>query len=114
MNDIAQHQTHFNNPNNWLDNIPPKQGTYFNVFHVCLCQIVSLNVFVHISTFFFHHVLTVFQHDILYLNIISTVFQRLFQRLFQHLLHSVFQHYFNTISTLFQQYLSQHFIFQCI
>ena len=24
MNDITQHQTRFNNPNNWLDNIQPK------------------------------------------------------------------------------------------
>ena len=28
MNDITQHQTRFNNPNNWLDNIRPKQGYY--------------------------------------------------------------------------------------
>ena len=28
MNDITQHQTRQNNPNNWLDNIQPKQGYY--------------------------------------------------------------------------------------
>ena len=28
MNDITQHQTRFNNPNNWRDNIQPKQGYY--------------------------------------------------------------------------------------
>ena len=28
MNDITQHQTRFNNPNNWLDNIPSKPGYY--------------------------------------------------------------------------------------
>ena len=28
MNDITQHQTRFNNPNNWLDNIPSKPGNY--------------------------------------------------------------------------------------
>ncbi len=26
MNDILQLQTRYNNPNNWRDNIPPKQG----------------------------------------------------------------------------------------
>ena len=31
MNDITQHQTRFNNPNNWLDNIPSKLG-YHNQF----------------------------------------------------------------------------------
>jgi hypothetical protein len=31
MNDITQHQTRFNNPNNWLDNIQSKQG-YHNQF----------------------------------------------------------------------------------
>ena len=31
MNDITQHQTHFNNPNNWLDNIQSKQG-YHNQY----------------------------------------------------------------------------------
>ena len=31
MNDITQHQTRFNNPNNWLDNIPSKIG-YYNQF----------------------------------------------------------------------------------
>ena len=31
MNDITQHQTRFNNPNNWLDNIQPKQG-YHNQY----------------------------------------------------------------------------------
>jgi hypothetical protein len=28
MNDITQHQTRFNNPNNWLDNIQGKSGYY--------------------------------------------------------------------------------------
>ena len=28
MNDITQHQTSFNNPNNWQDNIPSKPGYY--------------------------------------------------------------------------------------
>ena len=28
MNDIVQHQTRFNNPNNWQDNIPSKPGYY--------------------------------------------------------------------------------------
>ena len=28
MNDITQHQTRFNNPNNWQDNIPSKPGYY--------------------------------------------------------------------------------------
>ena len=28
MNDITQHQTRYNNPNNWRDNIQPKQGYY--------------------------------------------------------------------------------------
>ena len=28
MNDITQHQTRQNNPNNWLDNIQSKQGYY--------------------------------------------------------------------------------------
>jgi hypothetical protein len=28
MNDIVQHQTPKNNPNNWLDNIPSKIGYY--------------------------------------------------------------------------------------
>jgi hypothetical protein len=28
MNDITQHQTRFNNPNNWQDNIPSKIGYY--------------------------------------------------------------------------------------
>ena len=31
MNDITQHQTRFNNPNNWLDNIQSKQG-YHNQY----------------------------------------------------------------------------------
>jgi hypothetical protein len=31
MNEITQHQTRFNNPNNWLDNIPSKLG-YYNQF----------------------------------------------------------------------------------
>ena len=31
MNDITQLQTRFNNPNNWRDNIPPKQG-YHNQY----------------------------------------------------------------------------------
>jgi hypothetical protein len=31
MNDITQHQTRFNNPNNWQDNIPSKIG-YYNQF----------------------------------------------------------------------------------
>jgi len=31
MNDIVQHQTRFNNPNNWQDNIPSKIG-YYNQF----------------------------------------------------------------------------------
>ncbi len=31
MNDITQHQTHFNTPNNWLDSIQSKQG-YHNQF----------------------------------------------------------------------------------
>ena len=26
LNDITHHQTNLNNPNNWRDNIPPKQG----------------------------------------------------------------------------------------
>ncbi len=28
LNDITQFQTNLNNPNNWRDNIPPKQGYY--------------------------------------------------------------------------------------
>ncbi len=28
MNEITQHQTRFENPNNWQDNIQPKQGYY--------------------------------------------------------------------------------------
>ncbi len=35
MNDITQHQTRFNNPNNWLDNIPSKLG-YHNQFEQTL------------------------------------------------------------------------------
>ena len=33
MNDIVQHQTRFNNPNNWQDNIQPKQGYYNQYEH---------------------------------------------------------------------------------
>jgi hypothetical protein len=33
MNDITQHQTRFNNPNNWLDNIPSKLGYYNQYEH---------------------------------------------------------------------------------
>ncbi len=35
MNDITQHQTHFNNPNNWLDYIQSKQG-YHNQYEQTL------------------------------------------------------------------------------
>jgi hypothetical protein len=38
-------------------------------------EIVSIDVFIHISTFFFHRVLTFFEHGILSFNIISTLFQ---------------------------------------
>jgi hypothetical protein len=38
MNDITQHQTRFNNPNNWQDNIPSKIG-YYNQFEHTLNNI---------------------------------------------------------------------------
>ena len=38
MNDITQHQTRENNPNNWLDNIPSKIG-YYNQFEHTLNNI---------------------------------------------------------------------------
>ena len=38
MNDITQHQTRFNNPNNWRDNIPSKIG-YYNQFEHTLNNI---------------------------------------------------------------------------
>ncbi len=28
LNEVTQFQTNLNNPNNWLDNIPPKHGYY--------------------------------------------------------------------------------------
>jgi hypothetical protein len=33
MIDITQHQTRFNNPNNWLDNMQPKQGCFSQYEH---------------------------------------------------------------------------------
>ncbi len=33
MNDITQHQTRFNNPNNWQENIQTKQGYYNQYEH---------------------------------------------------------------------------------
>ena len=38
MNDITQHQSRENNPNNWLDNIPSKIG-YYNQFEHTLNNI---------------------------------------------------------------------------